>query len=300
MTERGRHIALVGPTGSGKSQLAMRLARASSDFEIVSVDAMCVYRGMDIGTAKPTVAERTEVPHHLIDVVDPSDDYTLARFQTDCAAAVRDIEAREKRALLVGGTGLYVRAAVDGLSVPPQFPDVREELEAEPDTNALFARLETLDPPAAAKMLPNNRRRVVRALEVCIGSGRPFSSFGPGLDSYGPTPFRLVGLWLGRAELAVRLEQRFGSMIDAGLVDEARALADRPGGVSRTARQALGYRQVFEHVEGGRPLRECVDEAVQATIRFARRQRVWFRRDPRIAWIGADIDQATLVGGQHW
>lgn len=291
---------LLGPTGSGKSRLAMNLARANPEFEIVSVDAMCVYREMDIGTAKPTAADRAAVPHHLVDIVDPSDDYTLARFQTDCATAVRDVEARGKRALLVGGTGLYVRAAVDGLSVPPQFPDVRAALEAEPDTAALFARLEALDPLASTKMLPTNRRRIVRALEVCEGSGRPFSSYGPGLDKYAPTSFRLIGLWPGRAELSERLDQRFRSMIKAGLVDEVRALSERRDVVSRTARQALGYRQVFEHVEDARPLVECVDEAITATVRFARRQRVWFRRDPRIAWLNSDIDLAALAGAQHW
>jgi tRNA dimethylallyltransferase len=278
-----RHIAIVGPTGSGKSALAMRLARADAAFEIVSVDAMCVYRGMDVGTAKPSARDRAEVPHHLIDVVDPADDYSLTRFQDDCAAAVRDIEQRGKRALLVGGTGLYVRAAVDGLDVPPRFPEVREELESEPDTQALYARLEALDPQAATKMEPTNRRRVIRALEVCVGSGRPFSSFGPGLDAYRPTPFRQIGLWPGREGSAQRLRDRFAAMLDAGLVEEVRALSLNE--ISRTARQALGYRQLLEHVEAGRSLNECVDEAVRATVQFARRQRVWFRRDPRIAWL---------------
>ncbi|MEY2472845.1 MAG: tRNA dimethylallyltransferase, partial [Actinomycetota bacterium] len=142
----------------------MAIARTNDEFEIVSVDAMCVYRGMDVGTAKPSAAERAEVPHHLIDIVEPSDDYTVSRFQSDCANAVRDIEQRGKRALLVGGTGLYVRAAVDGLSVPPQFPEVKAALEADTDTAALHARLVALDPDAAAKMQPTNRRRVIRAL----------------------------------------------------------------------------------------------------------------------------------------
>jgi tRNA dimethylallyltransferase len=280
-----RHVAIVGPTGSGKSALALRLARADNAFEIVSVDAMCVYRRMDIGTAKPTPAERAEVAHHLIDIVDPSDDYSLTRFQDDCAAAVRDVEQRGKRALLVGGTGLYVRAAVDGLDVPPRYPDVKETLEAESDTAALYARLVTLDAQAATKMEPNNRRRIIRALEVCVGSGRPFSSFGPGLDTYRPTPFRLIGLWPRREELKPRLEARFAAMLDAGFVDEVRRLARDE--MSRTARQALGYRQILEHVERDRPLDECLDEAVRATVQFARRQRVWFRRDPRIAWLAA-------------
>lgn len=298
--EYGRHIALVGPTGSGKSQLAMRLAGEDPRFEIVSVDAMCVYREMDIGTAKPTTADRAAVRHHLVDVVDPADDYTLARFQGDCAAAVRDIEARDKRALLAGGTGLYVRAAIDGLDVPPQFPEIRAELDAIDDTSALYRRLAAADPIAATKMEPTNRRRIIRALEVTEGAGRRFSSFGPGLDAYPPTRFRIVGLWPPRESMPERLARRFALMMDAGLVDEVRALSARPGGVSRTARQALGYRQLFEHVEGGRPLAECVDIAVKATVQFARRQRVWFRRDPRIAWVNADIGGTAVAGGQHW
>jgi tRNA dimethylallyltransferase len=293
-----KHVALVGPTGSGKSAAAMALALANTEFEIVSVDAMCVYRGMDIGTAKPTPAEQAEVPHHLVDIVDPSDDYTVARFQNDCAQAVRDIERRGRRALLVGGTGLYVRAAVDGLSVPPQFPDVKAELEAEPDTRRLYVRLQQSDPDGASKIDANNRRRIVRALEVYLGSGRAFSSYGPGLDTYRPTPFRLVGLWPGRVELAARIQARFDRMLDAGFVGEIERLAK--GDVSRTARQALGYRQLFAHVEGGRDLDECVAEAVSATVRFARRQRAWFRRDPRIAWFDPEVDLAAVASTQDW
>jgi tRNA dimethylallyltransferase len=295
---RFSHVALVGPTGTGKTAHAMALARANADFEIVSVDAMCVYRGMDIGTAKPSTADRAAVPHHLLDIVDPADDYTVSRFQTDCANAVRAIEQRGKRALLVGGTGLYVRAAVDGLSVPPRFPDVKAELEADPDTAALYARLRDLDGRAASKIDLNNRRRIVRALEVCIGAGRPFSSYGPGLDTYAPTAFRLVGLWPSRDAMADGIKRRFARMLDDGFVAEVRRLADGP--VSRTARQALGYRQLFEHVEHGRPLEECVDEAVTATVRFARRQRAWFRRDPRIAWFAPEVDLATAAVRQNW
>jgi tRNA dimethylallyltransferase len=193
-----------------------------------------------------------------------------------------------------------VRAAVDGLDVPPRFPEIKAALETEADTQALYARLVAVDAQAATKMLPNNRRRIVRALEVCEGSGRPFSSFGPGLDAYRPTPFRLVGLWPSRATLAVRLDARFAAMLDAGFVAEVRALARRAEGVSRTARQALGYRQLFEHVETGRDLGDCVAEAVKATVQFARRQRVWFRRDPRIAWLPADIEPRALVGTADW
>jgi tRNA dimethylallyltransferase len=170
----GRHAALVGPTASGKSALALAIARARPDVELVSVDSMQVYRGMDIGTAKPSVAEQAEVPHHLIDLVDPSDDYTVSRFQDDALAVIADIEQRGRRALLVGGTGLYLQAVVDQLDIPARFPDVRAALDGEPDTAALHARLAELDPVAASRMQPENRRRVLRALEVTVGSGRPF------------------------------------------------------------------------------------------------------------------------------
>jgi tRNA dimethylallyltransferase len=246
---------------------------------------MQVYRGMDIGTAKPTPAERAEIPHHLIDLADPSEDYSIARFQQSANQALAGIEARGRRALLVGGSALYVRALVDELTVPGQFPEARTELEAEPDTAALHARLAALDPVAAARMEPGNRRRVVRALEVTIGSGRPFSSYGPGLSAHPPSRFRMIGLAVPNGLLARRIEDRLAAMVGAGLVDEVQNLAARPEGLSRTARQALGYREVLAHGERGAPLAEALDEAARRTRAFARRQRAWFRRDPRITWV---------------
>ena len=279
-----RHVALVGPTASGKSALALAAARARPDLEIVTVDSMQVYRGMDVGTAKPTPAERDEVPHHLVDVVDPDEEYTVARYQRDVAAVLDDLVARGRRGLLVGGTALYLRAAVDDLEIPGRFPEARAELEAEPDTSALHARLAELDPVAAGRMEPGNRRRIVRALEVTVGSGRPFSSYGPGLDEHPPTDVVLTGLRLPRPVLDGRIEARYAAQLEAGFVDEVRTLAARPAGLGRTARQALGYRELLGHVEAGVPLEEAVDEAVTRTRRFARRQERWFRRDPRIRW----------------
>jgi tRNA dimethylallyltransferase len=275
----------VGPTASGKSALALELARRlpGPPVELVSVDSMQVYRGMDVGTAKPTPAERAEIPHHLLDLADPSEDFTVTRFQAACRETLADIEGRGHRALLVGGTGLYVRAVVDELSPPGQWPEVRASLEAEPDTPALHARLAALDPAAASRMEASNRRRVVRALEVTVGSGRPFSSFGPGLDVHPPAPrFRMAGVWLPRAVLADRIEARVRAMIDAGLVEEVRALAARPQGLSRTAGQALGYKEFLAGLAVG----AAEAETVRRTKAFARRQRVWFRRDPRITWYG--------------
>jgi tRNA dimethylallyltransferase len=247
---------------------------------------MQVYRGMDIGTAKPSAAERAEVPYHLLDLADPSDDFALPDFQAAMVDALAGIEARGHRALLVGGTALYLRAIVDGLSLPGQFPEVVAELEAEPDTATLHARLVELDPVAAGRMEPTNRRRVVRALEVTLGSGTRFSDHGPGLEEHPPTDMDLIGVWLPREVVARRIAARYEQQVADGFVDEVRALAGRPEGLSRTARQALGYRQLLTHVEDGVPLDEAVQAAVHRTTRFARRQRGWFRRDPRIRWVG--------------
>src|SRR5205085_2215985 len=192
LTARPRHLALVGPTASGKSALALEVARRLPDVELVSVDSMQVYRGMDVGTAKPTAAERAEIPHHLLDLADPTENFSVARFQAEAEAAIAAIERRGHRALLVGGTGLYLQAVVDGLRLPGRWPDVRAELEKEVErepaaVGAMHRRLADADPTAAARIEPGNARRIVRALEVTLGSGQPFSSFGPGLDAYPAT-----------------------------------------------------------------------------------------------------------------
>jgi tRNA dimethylallyltransferase len=288
-------LVLVGTTASGKSALALALARAVPDIEILAVESMQVYRGMDIGTAKPTEAEQAEVPHHLIDLADPSEDFTVTRFQQAADAALADVEGRGRRPVLVGGTGLYVRAVVDHLDVPGRFPDARAELEDEPDTERLHRRLQALDPVAAGRMEPTNRRRVVRALEVTLGSGRPFSSYGPGLDRYGDTRFTMVGIALPPPVVARRIEERYRAQMEAGLLAEVERLASRPRGLSRTARQALGYRELLAHVAGETSLDEALDLAVRRTRQFARRQRAWFRRDPRIRWLTADDDPLRVL-----
>jgi tRNA dimethylallyltransferase len=274
-------IAIVGATASGKSTLAIEVARELGDVEIVTVDSMQVYRGLDIGTAKPTPAERAEVPHHLLDLVDPEDEFSVAEFQRAARAAIDDISSRGKRPLLVGGTGLYLRAVVDDLELPGQFPEVRERLTAEPDVEALHARLAELDPLAASRTTATNRRRIERALEVTIGSGRPFSSYGPGLETYPPGPV-IVGIDVPLEVLDRRIEDRVAAMVDAGLVEEARALQGRA--LSRTAARALGYEELLEHLAGDRTLEDAMAMTVQRTRRLARRQLRWFRRDPRVAW----------------
>lgn len=287
-------LAIVGPTAAGKSALAMSVARRL-DVEIVSSDSMQVYRGMDIGTAKPSIADRAEVPHHLIDVAEPSEDFTVVRFQQECEAALAAIDARSRRALLVGGTGLYLRAVVDRLDPPGEWPAIRAELEAEDDVAALHARLAELDPLAASRMLPTNRRRVVRALEVCLGSGRPFSSFGPGLTKYVPNGVVQIGLHVDRAALTQRIRARFDAQMAAGFLDEVASLAARPEPLSRTAGQALGYRELVAHLRGELSLAEAVDIAVTRTRQFAVRQERWFRRDPRIHWIDVTAPDANPV-----
>ncbi|MFZ6004979.1 MAG: tRNA (adenosine(37)-N6)-dimethylallyltransferase MiaA [Actinomycetota bacterium] len=295
MTAVGRHAALVGATASGKSDLALALARRDPTWELVSVDSMQVYRGMDIGTAKPSLAERDEVPHHLIDLLDAWDDGTVAWFQREAREVIAGIEARGRRALLVGGTGLYVQAVVDDLDIPSQYPAVRDDLESDEDTAGLHRRLSELDPLAASRMEPGNRRRVLRALEVTLGSGRPFSSYGPGLQARPPTPFKLIGLSIPPVELAVRIEQRYRDQLTAGFLDEVATLRAHPRGISRTAAQALGYKELLAHLAGECTLDEAVELAVRRTRRFARRQRAWFGRDERITWLDAGEGSANLL-----
>jgi len=293
-------VALVGVTASGKSATAFGLALRRGDCEIVSVDSMCVYRGMDIGTSKPGPEARAAVPHHLIDLVEPDEDFTLTQFQGAAREVLAGIARRGHHALLVGGTGLYLRAVVDNLEIPGRYPEVAAQLEAELNDGRaepadLHARLAVLDPVGAGRMDPSNRRRVVRALEVTLGSGRPFSTFGPGLEAYPESGTAQIGLSRPMEDVDARIEARFAHMVQSGLVEEVRALAARPAGLSRTARQALGYREILAHVEHGVPLADCLDEAMRHTRQFARRQASWFRRDPRVRWTGTEEEAQELV-----
>lgn len=291
-------LVVLGPTASGKSDVAMAFAAATPGAEIIAVDAMQVYRRMDIGTAKPTLADRAAVPHHCIDLAEPSDDYSVAEFARSANAAVADITARGGRAVVVAGTGLYLRSLTDPMEMPGQWPALRAELEqraASEGPEALHAELAALDPVAAARMEATNARRVVRALEVTLGSGRPFSSFGPGLDQYPPVPFVQVGLQWPRDVLTARIAERVHRMMAAGLLGEVAALLGEPVPMSRTARQALGYKELIAHLEGAVSLDEAVASIILRTRQFAVRQERWFRRDPRIRWVQIQHDPVAEV-----
>jgi tRNA dimethylallyltransferase len=299
MNHGGMAVALVGPTASGKSALAHRLAvECGGDVEILAVDAMTVYRGMDLGTAKPTWTERREVTYHLIDLVAPSEEFTVAAFQAAAREAANDVWQRGASVLYVGGTGLYGRAVLDNFDIPARYPELRSELEARAvhELADLYRQLGVLDPLAASRMEETNTRRIVRALEVALGSGRAFSSFGAGLRTYGPVRVVQVGLRCDLETLDERITSRFHSWLDEGLLEEVESLARTPGGLSRTARQAVGYRELLRHVELGAPLEECVSDALTQSRRLARRQRSWFQRDPRIEWFDDPHVAAQRLG----
>jgi tRNA dimethylallyltransferase len=288
--------ALVGPTALGKSEAGARVAERLHA-EVVSVDSMQVYRGIDAGTAKPPHVLRAAVPHHLIDIVEPSHELTVAEFQSLARDAIADIWERGKLPLLVGGSGLYFRAAVDDLSFPPRSAEVRRTLEAEAAAvgcRAMHQRLVALDPEAAARIESTNLRRVVRALEVIELTGLPFSR-GYSWDGYSSI-YRLAvaGLELDRDRLRGLISARVDRMLAGGLVAEARELASN--NPSLTARQALGYRQVLE--EPGAAPDELRDRIVSATSRFARRQMSWFKADPRVVWFDASrVDLVETLTG---
>ncbi len=321
MKRVARHVAIVGPTASGKSHLALALARRDPRFEIVSLDSMQVYRGMDIGTAKATAAERSEVCHHLVDVVDAADDWSVARTQAGARAAVADIEARGGRALLVGGTGLYVQAVVDGFDLPGEDLEVRAALEAATSAPGglleAWRELQRLDPAAAARIDEHNQRRIVRALEVIRITGRPFSSFGPGVfprsatapaaapettsgsdgwnesgDGTAVFDVRLLGVWTARGHSVRQITQRVERMRADGLADEVAELLRHPW--ARAARQAIGYKEIAAALETSSALDDAFALIVRRTRSFARRQRMWFRRDPRIVWIAGTDLEATI------
>ena len=281
-------VAVVGATASGKSTLAVEVALALAG-EIVNADAFQLYRGMDVGTAKPAPTERRGVPHHLFDVLDVTQEATVAEYQRVAAPVLDDVAHWGRHAVLVGGSGLYVRAVLDGLEIPPTDPAVRARLEAElavVGAPALHARLAGRDPAAAAAILPTNGRRVVRALEVGELTGRPFRAIMPA-GAYA-RPAVQVGLDVPREILDQRISARVDRMWRDGLVDEVRRLDAEGLSRGRTAARALGYAQVLRVLRGELTDDEARAQTIAATRRFARRQESWFRRDPRVSWLRHD------------
>jgi tRNA dimethylallyltransferase len=295
-----RLIVVVGPTGTGKSDLGIALAQECGG-EVVNADALALYRGLDVGTAKPTVAERRGVPHHQLDVLDVTETASVAAYQRAARADIERLLAAGRTPVLVGGSGLYVQAVVDELEFPGTDPALRADLEAqlaERGPAALHARLAEVDPAAAEVVLPSNGRRIVRALEVIELTGRPFPARLPeaAVPRYDAV---LIGVDRPTDELDVRIARRVARMFAAGLVDETRALLVRGLRDGRTASRALGYQQVVAALDGSGDLCAAAAETVVATRRFVRRQRSWFRRDRRIHWLDAAapdvIDRARTV-----
>ncbi|PKV88345.1 tRNA (adenosine(37)-N6)-dimethylallyltransferase MiaA [Streptomyces sp. TLI_146] len=296
-----RVIAVVGPTAAGKSDLGVFLAQQLGG-EVVNADSMQLYRGMDIGTAKLTLDERGGVPHHLLDIWDVTEPASVAEYQKLARAEIDRLLAEGRTPVLVGGSGLYVRGAIDVLDFPGTDPDVRARLERELEqdgSGALHRRLAGADPDAARAILPSNGRRIVRALEVIEITGKPFTANLPGHDSVYDTV--QIGVDVGRPELDERIAVRVDRMWEAGLVDEVRALEAQGLREGRTASRALGYQQVLTALAGECTEDEARVETVRATKRFARRQDSWFRRDPRVHWLSGaaehrgELPQQALV-----
>lgn len=308
LPQQPQHIPLlviVGPTASGKTSLALALALRLHG-EIVSADSRQLYQGMDIGTAKPTPEERARVPHHLLDRIAPDEAYTLTNYQADAQAAIVAIYARGHLPLLVGGTGLYIRAVVDNLAipeVPPQW-EVRRALEAQAAREgaaALHARLAALDPASAARIDPANVRRVIRALEVCLVTGQPFSA----LQGVRPSPYYplLLGLTCARDRLYARADRRVDAMLAEGLVDEVRALVACGYDWRLPAMTSLGYGEIGAYLRGETSLEEAITRLKFNTHSYVRRQQNWFRPDTRIHWLESerlDLEEAAFALVQAW
>ena len=280
-------IVICGATATGKSDIAIEVAQELGA-EIINADSMQLYRGMDIGTAKLTVEERKGIPHHLLDVLDVSEDSTVAWYQEQARAAITEIHGRGKDAVIVGGTGLYIKAILDDLNFPDTDPEVRAKLEAELaefGAAALFARLEELDPAAALAIDRANTRRVIRALEVIEITGLPFTANLPREDSSRYPDALQFGLVMDREHLRERIDQRVDRMWDAGFVDEVDRLISQGIGNGSTAQRALGYAQIIAMRSGTMTEEEAKEDTKRASRQYARRQETWFSRDARIQWV---------------
>lgn len=278
--------AIVGPTAVGKSETAVKVAERLGG-EILSCDSMQVYRGMDIGTAKASTEQRTRVAHHMIDIVDPDTPYTVADYQRAAKKVIQDLNNRGKLPILVGGTGLYYQAVVDDYEFSPLLADrdIRQQLEKEADESLdrLYNELEIVDPASTSIIKPNDRKRIIRALEVYRLTGRPFSQFQT--RNQGLYQLAVVGLSAARTELYRRIEARVDAMIESGFVEEVKTLYAKGYDLPLNSMQALGYKQILQYLKGGMSLEQAVAEIKKETRRYAKRQLTWFRKDKRIFWL---------------
>mgnify|MGYP000320072229 FL=1 len=290
-------IIICGPTATGKSDLAIEVAK-KFDGEIINADSMQLYRGMDIGTAKLTFAERESIPHHLLDVLDVSEDASVAQYQTLARAAVDEIMGRGKAAIVVGGTGLYIKSIIDEMNFPETDPEIRKKLEGEAEALGvaeLYARLRVLDPEAAAAIEPANTRRIIRALEVIEATGEPYSANLPSDVSLRYPEALHFGLAMERSHLAPRIERRVRRMWEQGLVAEVEGLISQGLLLGKTAQRAIGYAQVISALAGEITEEQAMEETIVATRQYVRRQETWFKRDQRIQWIGEEVSRLPFI-----
>ena len=290
-------VVITGATATGKSALSIALAE-SIDAEIINADSMQVYRGMDIGTAKITVDERQGIRHHMLDVLDVNQDSTVAWYQSDARAAIDEIHSRGKNVVMVGGTGLYIKAVIDELNFPDTDPMVRHTLNKEAEElgiDAMFDRLEKLDPAAALAIDRANLRRIIRALEVIEITGKPFTANLPRQESIRYPRARQFGLVMDRDDLSERIDVRVNSMFEQGLVAEVENLIGTGLLQGRTAQRALGYSQVISYLHNELSLDAAIEETKRATRQYARRQETWFSRDSRIKWIATRQNRLETI-----
>jgi tRNA dimethylallyltransferase len=290
-------IVICGPTATGKSDLALEAAEAF-DGEIINADSMQLYRGMDIGTAKLTVQERRGIPHHLLDILDVSQDASVANYQEQARAAIDEISIRGKTPILVGGTGLYIKAVLDEMNFPETDPAIRERLERESEeigAAGMYLKLQAIDPKAASAIEPANTRRIIRALEVVEVTGKPYSANLPS-DTSSRYPEAIhIGLAMERATLAPRIESRVYKMFQSGLVNEVEHLLTQGLLLGVTAQRAIGYAQVLSLLAGQIKEEQAIEETIVATRQYVRRQETWFKRDQRIQWIGEDVSRLAFI-----
>lgn len=290
-------VVIAGATATGKSALSIALAE-SIDAEIINADSMQVYRGMDIGTAKITVDERRGIRHHMLDALDVNQDATVAWYQSDARAAIDEIHSRGKNVVMVGGTGLYIKAVIDELNFPDTDPMVRHTLNKEAEElgiDAMFERLEKLDPAAALAIDRANLRRIIRALEVIEITGKPFTANLPRQESVRYPHAQQFGLVMDRDDLSERIDVRVNAMFEQGLVAEVERLIDAGLLQGRTAQRALGYSQVVAYLQSDLSLDAAIEETKRATRQYARRQETWFSRDSRIKWISTRQNRLETI-----